>query len=316
MAQERDIIERGSVLAIGAVIAMTTMIATELDRIPTPSEKTVAAVVGEAVAGEQPAPVVSDRNAEPAVVPVENEMRPAAEVSSVALGTRISPAERKRLAGELDRWVTRHPRQLVEVVADLAEKGPLPVSPAFLLSIAWSETRGKILAVSPAGAVGLAQATPGAYLSEGFNGRVFMTNSYLIGTRAFIMKKPLGDALETELSARRDMLLRKHFNEDPQRIFMTRPYEAGEFLGEALDARFSPTHMAEFLAQHLKTKQKQAIDLGMPPEKLDAWTAALYNGGAVNIRRMQAGLMSGLTETEKYMRQVPDRIARLERSLG
>src|SRR5688572_10098021 len=107
----------------------------------------------------------------------------------------LGSAARAALATELDSWVTRHPRQLVETIADLAAKQPLPVPPTFLLSIAWSETRGKILAVSPAGAAGLAQATPSAYLSEGFDGKLFVTNDYLMGTRAFIMKKPLGDAL-------------------------------------------------------------------------------------------------------------------------
>ncbi|HEX2121190.1 MAG TPA: hypothetical protein VHL59_06050, partial [Thermoanaerobaculia bacterium] len=316
------------------------------------------------------------------------------------------------------RWVTRHPRQLVEVIADLAEKQPLPLPPTFLLSIAWSETRGKVLAVSPAGAAGLAQATPAAYLSEGLDGKVFVTNDYLMGTRAFIMKKPLGDALtiaapllkkntpaararakkligealalrqegmdelealrpvanetffrriaegdahnlatlqelerliergapraelkrfhtrvqrdytylrnlqrtgwakyERSLTSRRDALLRAKFGQSPATVIKTRPYEAGEYLGETLDARFSPTQMAEFLAAHLTTKQQQARELGVAEENLAAWTAALYNGGAVNVKRMQAGLIGALRETEKYMKAVPDRTARLDRVL-
>lgn len=330
----------------------------------------------------------------------------------------IDAAQRARLAREMDRWGSRHPRQLVKVIADLAETQPLVVPPTFLLSIAWSETRGKILAVSPAGAAGLAQATPAAYLSEGLDGKLFVTADYLMGTRAYIMKKPLGDALsisaplvrkntaaartrareqvaralslrhegmdelealrpvanatffrriadgddynlrtlqelerliergapraemvrfrkrvqkdytwlrnlqrtgwsryERDLTARRDALLRKKFGQKPATVILTQPYEAGEYLAKVLDARFSPRHMAEFLAAHLATKQQQARELGIPEEQLDAWTAALYNGGAVNIKRMRAGLIGSLRETEKYMRAVPARHERLEQVL-
>jgi hypothetical protein len=353
------------------------------------------------------------------------EVAPAPEVLPVAAAEQaaelvhLAAEERAKLASEMARWVTRHPRQLVEVIADLAAKQPLPLPPTYLLSIAWSETRGKILAISPAGAAGLAQATPSAYLSEGLDGKVFVTNAYLTGTRAFIMKKPLGDALtiaspllkkntpaarkrasnlvaeairlrqegmdelealrpvanETffrriaegdalnlktlrelerliergaprtemkrfhtrvqrdytylrnlqrngwakyakDLSARRDTLLRARFGQTPATVIRTRPYEAGEYLGEALDARFSPTQMAEFLAAHLTTKQQQARELGVAEENLAAWTAALYNGGAVNVKRMQAGLIGALRETDKYMKAVPARTARLDRILG
>ena len=350
---------------------------------------------------------------EPAV-PAE----PAAEIADVSALVRIDEEERARLAAEMARWQTRNPRQLVEVIANLAEKQPLPLPPTFLMSIAWSETRGKILAISPAGAAGLAQATPAAYLSEGLEGKVFVTTDYLTGTRAFIMKKPLGDALtitapllrkntpaarerarklvddaldlrqegmdelealrpvanetffrriadgdaynlktlrELErliergapraelkrfhtrvqrdytylrnlqrtgwtryaktLAARRDTLLRQQFGQSAATVIQTRPYEAGEYLGETLDARFSPSQMAEFLAAHLTTKQQQARDLGVADEHLAAWTAALYNGGAVNVKRMQAGLIGALRETEKYMQAVPARTAKLENVL-
>ena len=43
-------------------------------------------------------------------------------------------------------------------------------------------------------AVGLAQATPVAYHQEKMEGKLFVTADYLIGSRAYIMKKPLGDA--------------------------------------------------------------------------------------------------------------------------
>ena len=74
--------------------------------------------------------------------------------------------------------------------------------------------------------------------------------------------------------------------------------------------------MAEFLAAHLETKQQQARELGIQDEKLDAWTAALYNGGSVNVKRMRAGLIGSLKETQKYMKAVPARTAKLEKALG
>lgn len=403
----REIVRKGSALTLAGVIvaAGSAFVAGDDPRVVQSEPASavaapVAAVMTPAVI--EPAAAVADKAAE--------------EVSKLV---RIDEDERARLANEMSRWVTRNPHQLVDVIADLAEKQPLPLPPTFLLSIAWSETRGKILAISPAGAAGLAQATPSAYLSEGLDGKIFVTNDYLTGTRAFIMKKPLGDALtiaapllkkntpaararaeklladalvlrqegmeelealrpvanetffrriaegdahnlatlqELEkliergappaemkrfhtrvqrdytylrnlqrtgwakygqtLTARRDTLLRKQFGENPATVIRNRPYEAGEYLGEALDARFSPTRMAEFLAAHLTTKQQQARDLGIADENLAAWTAALYNGGAVNVKRMQSGLIGALRETEKYMKAVPARTAQLERVLG
>lgn len=388
-----------------------------------------SAFVGGSVPWAEKTPPVVEPVAVPAGVPAMAAavVAPVAEAAAALVPSvdlrpapvNIGAEQRAKLSAEMSRWVTRHPDQLVEVIADLAERQPLPLPPTYLLSIAWSETRGKILAVSPAGAAGLAQATPGAYLSEGLDGKLFMTNAYLMGTRAYIMKKPLGDALaisaplvkrntpatrararklvkqaielrtegmdelealrpvanetffqriaegdahnlatlrelerlidrgappaamksyrarvqrdytylrnlqrggwekyERVLTAQRDKMLQQRFGQKPATVIQTRPYEAGEYLGRVLDARFSPTHMAEFLAAHLETKQQQARDLGIEEEKLDAWTAALYNGGAVNIKRMRAGLMASLTETQKYMKAVPARTARLERALG
>lgn len=331
----------------------------------------------------------------------------------------LTSKQRAELAAELDRWKTRHSRKLVDTIAELAKSQPLPLPPTYLLSIAWAETRGKVLAVSPAGAAGLAQATPAAYLLEGFDGKLYVTNQYLIGTRSYIMKKPLGDAMTIselllernnsarrrkarallshaielrkegmdelealrpvandyffdriaeadrhnlatlqelgriidrgaprrttkrfhdrvrrdylqmmnvqrvawarygrQLETRRDSLLRAHFKQDPAQVIRTRPYTAGEYLGRHLDARFSPSEMASFLAAHLSSKQQQALELGAPEEKLDSWTAALYNGGAVNIKRMRAGLIDRLTETQKYMKLVPSRSEKLERAMG
>jgi hypothetical protein len=372
-----------------------------------------------------PAPVPLKESPAPSQV---IEVPPAVEVAAAAIEQAetekaldlpsIDDEARDRLAEEMDRWKTRHPRQLVEVIANLAEVRPLPVAPTYLLSIAWSETRGKVLAVSPAGAAGLAQATPAAYMLEGFPGKLYVTTDYLMGTRAYIMKKPLGDAMSisadllrrntpatrkqaremTEralelrregmeelealkpvgtpvfeqkiaeldaynlemlqklasiidrgapraelgrynaqvkkdytylrnlqrtgweryarsLEARRDSLLEERYGQKASTVILSRPYEAGEFLGEALDARFSPKQMAEFLAKHLETKQQQARELGIEETDLDQWTAALYNGGAVNVRRMQAGLIDSLRETQKYMKAVPARSALLEKIL-
>src|SRR5256885_5967131 len=65
-----------------------------------------------------------------------------------------------------------------------------------LLPIPPAETNGHILDVSEAGAVGLAQATPIAIRQENMfdGGKMFVTADYLTGSRAYIMKKPLGDA--------------------------------------------------------------------------------------------------------------------------
>ena len=41
-------------------------------------------------------------------------------------------------------------------------------------------------------------------------------------------------------------------------------------------------------------------------------TAALYNGGAHNVKRMLAGLIASLPETERYMRNVPATRRRLD----
>lgn len=404
-----SIVRNRIAVGLAAIVAVTGAAYVDGQRPPVvrPSvaPSTIASAATVAVAPVPTAAVV----APPSEAAVEEARSPA----------RIPADERDRLAAEMSRWMTRHPRQLVEVITNLAEKQPLPLPPTYLLSIAWSETRGKVLAVSPAGAAGLAQATPAAYLSEGLEGKVFVTNGYLMGTRAFIMKKPLGDALtiaepllknntaaarqrarklvleairlrqegmdelealrpvanetffrriaegdahnlatlreldrliergaplqemkridarvqrdytylrnlqragwaryERELTERRDTLLRARFGQSAATVIRTRPYEAGEYLGEALDARFSPTLMAQFLAAHLETKQQQARELGIAEESLPAWTAALYNGGAVNVKRMRAGLIGTLRETQKYMRAVPLRTARLERVLG
>lgn len=102
--------------------------------------------------------------------------------------------EGRRLAQELSNLWTRDADRLVSVVqaAQLETIEPAPLT--LLLAIAHAETNGRILLVSEAGAVGLAQATPIAYLTEGLEGKLFMTRNYVEGARAYIMKKPLHDA--------------------------------------------------------------------------------------------------------------------------
>lgn len=333
-------------------------------------------------------------------------------VPSALLRAALTADEERAMAAELDRLKTRHASELVSVISSASQE-PSAIPPSFLLSIAFAETRGRVLAVSPAGAAGLAQATPAAFMMEGFDGPLYITNQYLIGTRAYIMKKPLGDAvgiaerviegkdthaealellararelrrvgidelealeprapevfmqrvnaadeynveildqlgrlLETRaskarlesfrddvrkeyrtllrvqqvnwkrygesLEAERNRILARHFGDKPAKVMLERPYEAGEVLGKRLDARFSPTRMAEFLAIHAQTKRQQAMALGVPEEELEAWTAALYNGGLVNVTRMRAGLMGSIRETENYMVKVPEMRARLD----
>lgn len=356
-----------------------------------------------------PARVVSADEANPLLEPE------ATGVTKAELAS-ISDREAKAIADELDRLQTRDAEQLVNVITEALTSSPGGAfAPTYLLSIAFAETRGRVLAVSPAGAAGLAQATPAAYRMEGLDGKLYVTNDYLVGTRAYIMKKPLGDVLkitravisrntpesrldalrllETAKSLRtsgmeelealeplappvfmqrveaadrhnlatleelerllrsnvstkrlkafrtrvdreysslmkvqqitwkryaksletaRDRVLRNEFGQPAARVIATRPYEAGEVLGEKLDARFSPKRMALFLNAHLHTKQQQARDLGIPEEELDQWTAALYNGGLVNVGRLRAGLLDSLRETEQYMKKVPAMKERLE----
>ena len=72
-----------------------------------------------------------------------------------------------------------------------------------------------------------------------------------------------------------------------------------------------PVVFREFVTALLRTQGVEPPDRSLP-----AWTAALYNGGAVNVKRMRAGLIGSLRETQKYMQAVPQRTARLDRVLG
>ena len=320
----------------------------------------------------------------------------------------------KALAHEMAEMWTRNPEELVVVIDDATRSMPSAPSVTLLLAIAHAETNGKILDVSEAGAVGLAQATPVAYHQEKFEGKLFVTRDYLIGSRAYIMKKPLGDAdtiatlvvdndtaatrkkarrllrsakelrregideldllnsyaskkyydaiqdaddhnravlkrlerlldkgsrgelrafrnevrkeyralketqvvswahYQKDLIAKRDRMLQKHFRMDPAVVKKTMAYEASEYLGENLDDRFSAKSMAKFLVRHLDRKTAEARKLTKGEKDVERMTAALYNGGSHNVKRMLAGLIRTLPETEKYMRKVPATRRRLD----
>ncbi|HXG58333.1 MAG TPA: hypothetical protein VNL91_04880, partial [Thermoanaerobaculia bacterium] len=321
-------------------------------------------------------------------------------------------------AGELAKMWTRHPEELVDVVAHAATKagGSQPVS--LLLAIAHAETNGNILTVSEAGAVGLAQATPVAIQQEAVPGKLFVTNDYLVGARAYITKKPLGDAdtiasivllhdtpktrarakrllksamalrregldeldllapfapdvfftrieaadrhnrailgrlerllakgsraeirgfrnevrreyralkamqvaswkqYQRDLAARRDAMLERQFGRDADFVRREMTYEAAEYLGEHLDVRFSAKRMAEFLVSHLERKVTEARKLASSEREIESMTAALYNGGSHNVKRMLAGLIGSLPETQKYMKKVPATRRRLDAVAG
>ena len=331
------------------------------------------------------------------------------QVSDEKIAVRV-----KALAREMaDMW-TRNPEELVVVIDDAARSMPSAPSVTMLLAIAHAETNGMILDVSEAGAVGLAQATPVAYHQEGFEGKIFVNRDYLIGSRAYIMKKPLGDAdtiatlvvekdnaanrkkakrllrsakqlrregidelellrpyaaqkyyddidrrdehnravlkeldkllesgsriqlrsfrdrvrkeyralketqltswakYQKELIAKRDRMLEQHFDMDAKTVKRTMAYEASEYLGENLDDRFSAKSMARFLVRHLDRKTNEARVLVKSKKDVERMTAALYNGGSHNVKRMLAGLIRTLPETEKYMRKVPATRRRLD----
>jgi hypothetical protein len=355
----------------------------------------------------------------PAPAPVFLPEPPPAEPSSevptlVQVSNEQTELRMKALAHEMaDMW-TRDPEELVVAIDDAARSTPSAPSVTLLLAIAHAETNGMILDVSEAGAVGLAQATPVAYRQEGFDGKLFVTSDYLIGSRAYIMKKPLGDAdtiasmvvakdtpavrrkakgllvaakelrregideldllapyaskryftkiqsmdehnkavlkrlgrllekgsraqlrtfrnetrteyralkqtqltswvkYQKELIAERDRMLEKHFGMDDKVVKKTMAYEASEHLGEHLDDRFSAKSMSRFLVRHLDRKSAEARKLAKSEKDVERMTAALYNGGSHNVKRMLAGLIRTLPETERYMRKVPATRRRLD----
>lgn len=354
---------------------------------------------------------------QPVFVPEPPPAEPSRDVPTLfQVSNEQTELRIKALAREMAEMWTRDPEELVVAIDDAARSTPSAPSVTLLLAIAHAETNGMILDVSEAGAVGLAQATPVAYLQEGLGGKLFVTSDYLIGSRAYIMKKPLGDAdtiasmvvekdtpavrkkarrllasakelrregideldvlaphaakryyarievmddhnqavlnrlgklLETgsraelrkfrnevrteyralkqtqltswvkyqnELIAERDAMLEKHFRMDHRLVKKAMAYEASEYLGANLDDRFSAKSMARFLVCHLDRKGAEARKLakGKSERQIEEMTAALYNGGSHNVKRMLAGLIRTLPETEKYMKKVPATRRRLD----
>src|SRR5947209_4252168 len=353
--------------------------------------------------------------------PPEPDLEPSEPSSETPILSEAAKGEIEKrehaLASELSKMWTSNSGQLVSVVDDAARNAPVSPSVTLLLAIAHAETNGKILDVSEAGAVGLAQATPIAIKQEDFSGPMFVTADYLTGARAYIMKKPLGDAdtiaslivandtpktrarasrlldsamslrregvdeldlleifssehyfkaikdadqhnertlrrlrhlidkgsrselrafrdksrreyralkrtqvvtwarYQHDLIARRDAMLVKHFHASAAQVKREAPYEAGEYLGETLDLRFSAKKMASFLVLHLERKAEEARTLAGDDRDVEEMTAALYNGGSHNVKRMLAGLIASLPETERYMKKVPATRRRLDRSV-
>jgi hypothetical protein len=353
--------------------------------------------------------------------PPEVDLEPAEPSSETPILSEAARAEIEKrehaLATELSKMWTSNSGQLVSVVDDAARSARVSPSVTLLLAIAHAETNGKILDVSEAGAVGLAQATPIAIKQEDFSGPMFVTADYLTGARAYIMKKPLGDAdtiathviagdtpkarararklldsamllrregvdeldllqifgskryfnliagadehnsrtlkrlrhlldhgsksqlrafrdktrreyralkrtqvvtwarYQHDLIARRDAMLASHFRMPAAKVKRDLPYEAGEYLGDELDLRFSARKMAAFLVQHLERKAQEARKLAGERDDVEEMTAALYNGGSHNVKRMLAGLIASLPETERYMKKVPATRRRLDRSV-
>jgi hypothetical protein len=346
---------------------------------------------------------------------------PSAAVPTLSESAKHEIEQREHaLASELRKMWTTDPEQLVNVIDNASMTAPVSPSVSMLLAIAHAETNGHILDVSEAGAVGLAQATPIAIRQENMfdDGRMFVTADYLVGSRAYIMKKPLGDAdtiaslvvardtadtrakalrlldsaftlrregvdelalleifaspryaksieeadehnlsvlqrlrtllkhgtraqlrafrdktrrdyralkqtqmvtwarYQHDLIAKRDHMLVQHFHAPAKQVWKEDPYEAGEYLGDALDVRFSARKQAAFLVRHLERKAQEAKKLTGGRRDLNEMTAALYNGGSHNVKRMLAGLIVSLPETQRYMKKVPATARRLELAAG
>ncbi|HEY2828497.1 MAG TPA: hypothetical protein VGJ88_00155 [Thermoanaerobaculia bacterium] len=360
----------------------------------------------------------------PPAAPELPPSEPSAAVPTLSQSANHEIDQREHaLAAELRKMWTTDPEKLVNVIDDASMSAPVSPSVSMLLAIAHAETNGHILDVSEAGAVGLAQATPVAIRQENMfdGGKMFVTADYLVGSRAYIMKKPLGDAdtiaslvaahdtaetrakalrlldsavalrregvdelalleifasgrypksienadqhnqevlqrLKTllkhgtraqlrtfrdktrreyralkqtqvvtwaryqhDLIAKRDRVLEEHFHAPAKRVWKEDPYEAGEYLGDTLDVRFSARKQAAFLVRHLERKAQEAKKLAGHNgnnRDLNEMTAALYNGGSHNVKRMLAGLIVSLPETQRYMKKVPATARRLELAAG
>src|SRR2546430_3461084 len=174
------------------------------------------------------------------------ELPPSEPSSAVPTLTKAATARIdkrvKALAAELAKMWTSDPEELVDVIDQASRRATVSPSVTLLLAIAHAETSGQILDISEAGAVGLAQATPVACLQERCQGKLFVTTDYVIGSCAYIMKKPLGDAdtiaslvlahedAKTRRRARR--LLDSAFSlrlEGVDELDLLRPYGPAEF---------------------------------------------------------------------------------------
>ena len=120
---------------------------------------------------------------------------------------------------------------------------------------------------------------------------------------------------QTALIAERDATLVAYFGIPASEVNVKHRYLAADILAERVDGRFAPGEMAEFLVRHLTRKAAEAETLETDRARLEQMTAALYNGGALNVKRMMAGLITSLPETEKYSRKVPSTRERLDASL-
>jgi len=371
---------------------------------------------------EAPQSLVPQPKKAAAIAPPPVELPPSEPSRAIPTlteaATRNIDRRLRALAGELAKMWTRDPEKLVEVIDDASRRATASPSVTLLLAIAQAETSGEILDVSEAGAVGLAQATPIACREEQCQGRLFVTDDYLIGARAYILKKPLGDAdsiaslivkrddpktrrraarlldsafdlrlegvgeldllepyappqyfaeigaakrhnlkrlreleslldhgsrdeirayrdqvrheyrdlkrlqierwsrYQRDLIVERDQMLERHFGLPSSIVKKIIPYQAGEYLAVELDQRFSPTGMAAFLVRHLEHKAEEARTLARRERDVEEMTAALYNGGSHNVKRMLAGLIASLPETEHYRKKVPAMRRRLDHSIA
>lgn len=149
-------------------------------------ERTLEAPVSASAAAEEP----------PAHPMIESALIVDEPLSETAVAAAILPPPYRRdlVIDEMKKLWIRDPDLLLDTIANarVEERNP-PL--AFLLAIAHAETNGRPLLVSEAGAVGLAQATPTAYLLEEQEGPLYVTRAYVDGMRAYVMKKPLGDAV-------------------------------------------------------------------------------------------------------------------------
>jgi hypothetical protein len=399
-------------IAVLTVVALLSLLA-----VARYSEATIPPAAPRAAAPAPPPVTVSCPPIDPPPAEASQNVPTLVEAGTDNINRRV-----KKLAGELSKMWTRNPEELVTVIDEASRGASASPSVTLLLAIAHAETNGKILDVSEAGAVGLAQATPIACRQESsdgqFDGKLFVTNDYLLGSRAYITKKPLGDAdtiaslvvarddaksrkrakrllesafalrregvdeldllapyatatfftkikaadahnlrelkrlrklldrgsraelrafrneVRTEyrslkrtqleswaryqvaLATKRDVLLEARFGMPAARVKKELPYEAGEYLATELDERFSAKQMAAFLVRHLERKSEEARVLATSDDKVEEMTAALYNGGSHNVKRMLAGLIRSLPETQNYMRKVPATRRRLDHSIA